>query len=85
MMRGNMQNIEGFEWRGDMACFVDVDGKPVSRQKEQELYQRSKELSDHQMMERLEIARAAFDCMESDIERRAAFEWVRQIYKLGNP
>ena len=77
-----IQEIDGFVWSGDKMSWVDADGKSVSRQKDRELTQRFADLTQRQMMERLDIARAAFECMGDIRERKAAHQWLREIYGL---
>lgn len=81
-MRGSVHKIGEFEWHGEMVCWADADGNPVSDEKHRELEQQAAALFQQEVMDRLEVARAAFDCMATDQERKAAFEWLRQAYNL---
>lgn len=76
------EDIGEYKWRGEIMCWVDADGKPVSVEKESELRDRATKTDNEQMMERLGAARAIFYSMARGQERKAAFEWLRQTYNL---
>ena len=76
------REIEGFVWDGSQHSYVDENGKAVSREKDMELGQKALALYQAQIMERLDDARATFEAMSGQSERKAALKWLCETYSL---